>query len=74
MAAATYPAIIGMALSQHWVVVTSDADSHAVLAVTGPSVVRVRQQGLRATNRLLDRCTLTVKARKTTGRLLDGSI
>jgi predicted nuclease of predicted toxin-antitoxin system len=75
--------ILGFALGKNGVVVTLDADFHAILAVSGavgPSVIRIRIQGLRAmeiVERLLLAATrfgselevgslVTVKARKTT--------
>jgi len=42
--------ILGFALGKNAVVVTHDADFHAILAVSGavgPSVIRIRIQGLR---------------------------
>ena len=50
MAAATDKAILEMARQQQAVLVTSDADFHALLAISGalePSVVRVRVEGLK---------------------------
>jgi predicted nuclease of predicted toxin-antitoxin system len=44
-------AIIAMALEEQRIVVTLDADFHALLAVSGakgPSVVRIRSEGLKA--------------------------
>lgn len=75
--------ILGFALARHAVVVTLDADFHAILAVSGavgPSVIRIRIQGLRAAeiaecvrlacirfgNELVAGSLVTVKARKTT--------
>jgi predicted nuclease of predicted toxin-antitoxin system len=75
--------ILALALEQHATVVTLDADFHAILAVSrasGPSVIRLRLQGLGApeTVELVQRVgaafetdlkrgsLVTVKARKTT--------
>ena len=51
MAAAVDADILDRAASDRRVIVTMDADFHALLAVrrtTGPSVVRLREEGLRA--------------------------
>ncbi len=83
MSAADDDEILEFALGKNAVVVTLDADFHAILAVSraaGPSVIRIRIQGLRAMEiaecvRLV--CTrfgdelstgllVTVKSRKTT--------
>jgi predicted nuclease of predicted toxin-antitoxin system len=51
MSRATDEEILGLALAKSAVVVTLDADFHAILAVSGavgPSVIRIRIQGLRA--------------------------
>lgn len=75
--------VLAYALREHATVVTLDADFHAILAVSrasGPSVIRLRMQGLSATDTAelvqrvlaefvadLNRGSLvTVKARKTT--------
>lgn len=50
MARATDPEIIRHALSEDRIVVTLDADFHALLAVSGsskPSVTRIREDGLK---------------------------
>ena len=82
--------ILRFALAKNAVVVTVDADFHAILAVSGgagPSVIRIRIQGLRAPEiancihlvssrfdtELWAGSLVTVKARKTTcHRLLIG--
>ena len=83
MSAAADEEIIGLAFGNNAVVVTLDADFHTILAVsgaTGPSVIRIRIQGLRATeiadcvrlvcarleSELVAGSLVTVKARKTT--------
>jgi predicted nuclease of predicted toxin-antitoxin system len=51
MSRATDQQILAWSLAQESTVVTLDADFHAILAVsrsTGPSVIRVRMQGLGA--------------------------
>jgi predicted nuclease of predicted toxin-antitoxin system len=51
MSRATDQQILAWSLAQEAIVVTLDADFHAILAVsgsTGPSVIRVRMQGLDA--------------------------
>ena len=51
MSTAADEEILGFALGKNAVVVTLDADFHAILAVSaavGPSVIRIRIQGLRA--------------------------
>ena len=51
MSTAADEAILAFALAKNAVVVTLDADFHAILAVSGsvgPSVIRIRIQGLRA--------------------------
>ena len=51
MSTASDEEILGFALARNAVVVTLDADFHAILAVsggTGPSAIRIRIQGLRA--------------------------
>ena len=79
--------ILGYALEKNAVVVTLDADFHAILAVSGaegPSVIRIRIQGLRAEE--ISECVrsvttrfeselkagllVTVKVRKTTSHKL----
>jgi predicted nuclease of predicted toxin-antitoxin system len=87
MAAASDPDILEWAQARGCVVVTLDADFHALLAVTGasgPSVIRIRQQGLdgpavaalirevvkRYRDDLETGCMVTVKDRKTTCRML----
>jgi predicted nuclease of predicted toxin-antitoxin system len=87
MSTATDEEILGFALGRNSVVVTPDADFHAILAVSGaagPSVIRIRIQGLRATeiaecvrfvsiqfdSELIAGSLVTVKARKTTCHML----
>lgn len=83
MSAAADEEILGLAFKKNAVVVTLDADFHTILAVsgaTGPSVIRIRIQGLRVME-IADRIRLvcarheseliagslvTVKSRKTT--------
>lgn len=51
MAHASDEAILSFAVQQNAVVITLDADFHAILAVSGaegPSVIRIRMQGLNA--------------------------
>jgi predicted nuclease of predicted toxin-antitoxin system len=79
--------ILRFALGKNGVVVTLDADFHAILAVSGaagPSVIRIRIQGLRATeivhclrlvsirfdSELRAGSMVTVKAQKTTCHML----
>ena len=83
MSTAADEEILGFALSKNGVVVTLDADFHAILAVSGamgPSVIRIRIQGLRARRvvecvqfvlsrfetELESGAMVTVKARKST--------
>ena len=83
MSTASDEEILAFAVGRNGMVVTLDADFHAILAVsgaTGPSVIRIRLQGLRAAEivdcvRLVSThfaseleagSLLTVKARKTT--------
>jgi predicted nuclease of predicted toxin-antitoxin system len=83
MSTAADEEILGFALGRNSVVVTLDADFHAILAVSGadgPSVIRIRIQGVRATEvaecvrfvsihfdmELIAGSLVTVKARKTT--------
>jgi predicted nuclease of predicted toxin-antitoxin system len=83
MSAATDTEILGVARAREAVIVTLDADFHTILAVSGanaPSVIRVRQEGLKAAavvNLLMNvlsqyepdlcnGCMITVKQRKTT--------
>src|SRR5258708_7930261 len=83
MSTAADEEILGFALGKNAVVVTLDADFHAILAVSGavgPSVIRIRIQGLRAgeiservrsvsrgfESELKGGSLVTVKARKTT--------
>ena len=83
MSTATDEEILSFARARDGVVVTLDADFHALLAVSGasrPSVIRIRIQGLRATEtaeyvrfvcvhfatELVAGSLITVKARKTT--------
>jgi predicted nuclease of predicted toxin-antitoxin system len=83
MSAATDGEILAWAVEHEATVVTLDADFHAILAVTaasGPSVIRVRIEGLDAPAiagiiravladflpELVHGCLLTVKARKIT--------
>ena len=80
---ATDDEILAFAAEQKAIVVTLDADFHTMLAVSGssgPSVIRIRMQGLRAsaTAHLIQQCLaafsdnlhagalLTVKMKKTT--------
>jgi len=80
---ATDDEVLAWALERNAVVVTLDADFHAILAVSGargPSVIRLRMQGLRAQEvlgllpnvlvrfaaDLMRGCLITVKERKTT--------
>ena len=51
MASATDPEIIRLAVKEERVIVTLDADFHAILAYSGmqkPSVIRLREEGLKA--------------------------
>jgi predicted nuclease of predicted toxin-antitoxin system len=51
MSTASDEEILGFALGKNGIVVTLDADFHAILAVSGaagPSVIRIRIQGLQA--------------------------
>mgnify|MGYP004702495573 CR=1 FL=1 len=51
MSAAGDEEILGLARGKNAIIVTLDADFHAILAVSGapgPSVIRIRNQGLRA--------------------------
>lgn len=83
MSAAGDEEILGLALGKNAIIVTLDADFHAILAVsgaTGPSVIRIRIQGLRAMeiadcvrlvstrfeSDLIAGSLVTVKSRKTT--------
>ena len=83
MSAATDIQILEAARAREAVIVTLDADFHAILAVSGanaPSVIRIRQQGLKAAafmqllrsilsqheDDLCHGCMITVKQRKTT--------
>jgi predicted nuclease of predicted toxin-antitoxin system len=83
MRKATDDEILAYALRSHAAIVTLDADFHAILAVSGasgPSVIRLRMQGLGGaeTVELIERVLaafeadlkrgslVTVKARKTT--------
>jgi len=83
LATATDEDILGFALSKNGIVVTLVADFHAILAVSGavgPSVIRIRIQGLRTSGivecvrfvfrqfeiELRTGALVTVKARKTT--------
>jgi predicted nuclease of predicted toxin-antitoxin system len=83
MSASADEEIPGLAFGNNSVVVTLDAEFHTILAVsgaTGPSVIRVRIQGLRAMeiadcvrlvcarldSELLAGSLVTVKSRKTT--------
>jgi len=83
MSTAADEEILGFALARNAAIVTLDADFHAILAVSGaagPSVIRIRIQGLRATelaecvrfvssrfeDELKSGSMVTVKARKTT--------
>ena len=83
MSAANDEEILGFALAQDAAIVTLDADFHAILAVSGavgPSVIRIRIQGLRASeiaecvhfvssrfeDELKSGSMVTVKSRKTT--------
>jgi predicted nuclease of predicted toxin-antitoxin system len=83
MSSAADEEILEFALAKNGVLVTLDADFHAILAVSaamGPSVIRIRIQGLRATeiaecvrfvskqfeSELIAGSLVTVKARKTT--------
>ena len=75
LAAAADDTILDRAASEHRVVVTMDADFHALLAVrrtTGPSVVRIREEGLRAPEiaDLLDRLARTFPTRLENGCLM----
>jgi predicted nuclease of predicted toxin-antitoxin system len=87
MSTASDEDILRFALGKNGVVVTLDADFHAILAVSGavgPSVIRIRIQGLRAKeiadcvrlafthfdNEIRAGSLITVKARKTTCRRL----
>lgn len=73
MAAAADPDILECARVQGRVVVTLDSDFHALLAVgglPGPSVIRIRQQGMEFADELRAGSMITAKARKTTCRLL----
>lgn len=83
MSTAADEEILTFALRKNGIVVTLDADFHAILAVSGavgPSVIRIRIQGLRAAeiaeylhlvsvhfeSELCDGSLVTIKARKTT--------
>jgi predicted nuclease of predicted toxin-antitoxin system len=83
MSAAADTDILEAARLRDAVIVTLDADFHAILAVSGaklPSVIRIRQQGLKAAafalllgnvlpqyeGELAQGCMITVKQRKTT--------
>jgi predicted nuclease of predicted toxin-antitoxin system len=83
MSTAADEEILGFALGRNSAVVTLDADFHAILAVSGavgPSVIRIRIEGLRAMeiadfvrfvsmhfdSELIAGSLVTVKARKTT--------
>ena len=83
MSTAADEEILGFALAKNSIIVTLDADFHSILAVSGamgPSVIRIRIQGLRATeiaecvrfvsihfdSELVAGSLVTVKARKTT--------
>jgi predicted nuclease of predicted toxin-antitoxin system len=83
MSAATDTEILEAARAREAVIVTLDADFHTILAVSGasaPSVIRIRQQGLKVgafvylLGNLLSQyeadlrhgCMITVKQRKTT--------
>lgn len=87
MARAEDTAILEVARERQATVVTLDADFHAILAVsmaTGPSVIRLRLQGLggdrvaklvielagRFGAELVRGCLLTVKSKKTTCHML----
>ncbi len=83
MSAATDTEILEAARTRETVVVTLDADFHTILAVSGakaPSVIRIRQQGLKGAAfarvlraalshyeaELFQGCMITVKKHKTT--------
>ncbi len=83
MSTAADEEILSFALRKNGIVVTLDADFHAILAVSGavgPSVIRIRIQGLRAAeiaeylhlvcghfeSELSGGSLVTIKARKTT--------
>lgn len=83
MSTAADEEILSFALRKNGIVVTLDADFHAILAVSGavgPSVIRIRIQGLRAgeiaeylhlvcvhfESELSSGSLVTIKARKTT--------
>ncbi len=83
MSAASDEEILELARGKNAIIVTLDADFHALLAVsgaTGPSVIRIRIQGLRAIeiaecvrlistrleSELIAGSLVTVKSRKTT--------
>jgi predicted nuclease of predicted toxin-antitoxin system len=87
MSTATDEEILGFALAKGAVVVTLDADFHTILAVSGavgPSVIRIRVQGLRAaeiaacvrfvaarfTSELEAGSLVSIKTRKTTCHML----
>ena len=87
MSRAEDPEILKLAHERQAAVVTLDADFHAILAVSmaaGPSVIRLRLQGLdgaRVANLVMDivgqfaaemrqGCLITVKRRKTTCHML----
>ena len=87
MSMAAYEEILGFALGRNGTVVTLDADFHAILAVSGavgPSVIRIRIQGLPAAEiadyvhlvcaqferELTAGSLVTVKPRKTTCHML----
>lgn len=60
LASASDAKILAFALQEHRILITLDADFHALLALSGanePSVIRIRMEGLRAENhaRLLAR-------------------
>lgn len=62
MASASDSEIIEVALSENRIIVTLDSDFHALLAVSGaakPSVIRIREEGLKGT----DLCQLILQLR-----------